>query len=356
MARSAAGPLVTVLLPVWNGERFLRPAVESILGQTFADFEFLVVDDGSTDGTPRILAEYTGDRRLRVLRNLENRGLVASLNVGLGEARGKYVARMDADDVSHKERLAIQVSHMESHPAIVVLGTGAQVIDEAGRALRRIVFPTDDVTLRWCLCFFSPIVHAAAIMRRDDILLAGAYDPAFVHAEDYDLFDRLRHRGRIANIPEALYAVRVYSRSISRPEYQGNATEISRRVIESYLGDASVDVATARLLFGDSPKRTGKGLQDVLQLMKRLETAFLSLESVPEADTKRISKEAAMRLLAIGSKGAGWSAKDRILLSIDAVRRDPLVVGRAVRRLWAVHAVPRLQRWSGTPVAGTFVC
>jgi len=339
-----APPLVSVLLPVWNGERFLRAAVESILTQTFVDFEFLVVDDGSTDGTSRMLEEYRGDDRLRVIRNPENRGLIASLNLGILEARGRYVARMDADDTSHPQRLERQVSFMEANPEVVGLGTGAQVIDERGRPFRRSLFPEKDAVLRWSLCFYSPIVHPSVILRRDALLASGGFDPKFIHAEDYDLFDRLRRLGRLANLPNVLYDFRIYDRQISRPEYWPNAIEISRRVIDSYIGDCSVDADLVTLLAGRRAKGSNGGRRDVIRLFDRLHKAFQRVERPSREDDAKIASEAALRLLSIGLKGEAWRAADRILFLAAALRWDRLVLARAMQNALKLHPISMIFR------------
>jgi len=143
-------PKVTVLMPVYNGERYLNEAVDSILGQTFTDFEFLIIDDASTDKTPEILRSYD-DPRIRVVTNEENLGLSKSLNKGLALARGEFIARMDADDVSYPYRLQVQHEFMTQHPGAGVIGSWAEYIDRKGEIVHRYrapIFPeetTDDL-------------------------------------------------------------------------------------------------------------------------------------------------------------------------------------------------------------------
>ncbi len=124
-------PKVTVLLPVYNGARFLRQAIDSVLSQTWKDFELLVVNDGSTDGTAAILESYS-DPRIRILSNVQNIGLTLSLNKGLQSARGEYIARIDADDIALPIRLEKQVSYLDQHPEVGLVATGVKVIDERG--------------------------------------------------------------------------------------------------------------------------------------------------------------------------------------------------------------------------------
>lgn len=152
-------PVVSVLMSVYNCEEYLREAVDSILNQTFMDFEFIIIDDGSTDSTAAILAEYERKFTRLCIHHQTNQGVIASLNMGLELAQGKYIARMDADNVSLPERLAKQVDFLETHPEIGVLGTGAQIMDGYGNTSQTVQFPTQHGVLRRCLCFFNPIVH-----------------------------------------------------------------------------------------------------------------------------------------------------------------------------------------------------
>lgn len=198
-------PNVSVILPVWNGEAFLKPAIESILGQTLASLELIVIDDGSTDGSAAIAEEFaSGDDRVRVLRR-PHEGLSAALNAGIAAARGEYVARMDADDVSVPDRLQKQVAYLDAHPACVAAGAWIEVVDEAGRHLGLKTFVTthDEISAA-LLRGISPIAHPTVVARRDALRAAGGYDGQRYPSEDLDLWFRLGERGELANLGEAL--------------------------------------------------------------------------------------------------------------------------------------------------------
>jgi glycosyltransferase involved in cell wall biosynthesis len=201
-------------MSVYNGEDYLREAVESILHQTFADFEFIIIDDGSTDQTTNIL-QTIGNERLRILSNEKNIGLANSLNRGLRLARGEYVARMDADDVSLPDRLEKEVEFLDHHPAAGVVGTGYISIDESGNETMVVTFPTDNATLQDRLLHHCCICHGSAMIRRECLEAIGGYRPDFKVAEDYDLFLRLAERFEVANLTEPLYKYRVITSSIS---------------------------------------------------------------------------------------------------------------------------------------------
>ncbi len=206
-------PIVTVLMPVYNGEKYLREAVDSILNQTFNDFEFLIIDDGSTDSTWDILKSYS-DPRLSLIRNKKNLKQPASMNKGLSLAKGKYIARMDADDVSLPKRLERQVAFMDKHPDIGVCGTWVKMFgNKQDRILRH---PVSSIEARIGLLFGGCLCHPSVLLRNSFLKKYNlSYDPAFATAEDYELWVRCSYIFKIANIPEILLNYRVHEQQLS---------------------------------------------------------------------------------------------------------------------------------------------
>jgi glycosyltransferase involved in cell wall biosynthesis len=204
-------PRVTVLMSVYNGERYLREAINSILNQTFDDFEFIIVDDGSTDNSPQIISAYD-DERIRLIRNERNMGLTASLNKGLDLARGEYVARMDCDDVSLPERLAKQVAFMDANSGVGASSTDALDIDAEGNVLRR----RTTLTGAGLENFYwrTPLIHPSAIIRFSQFKDL-RYDERIRYAQDYDLWLRIKERSNLANLAECLLLYRVHDESIT---------------------------------------------------------------------------------------------------------------------------------------------
>lgn len=210
------GPTVTVLIPAYNAARYIAEAVHSVLQQTFADLELLVIDDGSTDDTPAIMAGIT-DPRVRYVRHVQNRGLVAVLNEGLDTATGTYIARMDADDVMHRDRLEKQVRFMEAHPAIAAVASFVELINADGE----VTGPwdtdretPDEVSIRAMLPRTNCIAHPSVTIRRS-LLGDMRYAPDQHGAEDWDLWMRMLARGlRIAKIPEPLLSYRMHPSSV----------------------------------------------------------------------------------------------------------------------------------------------
>jgi glycosyltransferase involved in cell wall biosynthesis len=195
---------LSVIMPVYNAERHAAEAIESLLRQTHADFELLVLDDGSTDATGAIVARYAADdARIRVIEHA-HRGLVAALNEGLAQARGEYIGRMDADDIAMPERLARQVEWLDRHPACVVVGSSFVLIDDWGREIKVHHCFVNDLTIRHALAVEGCIPHPTAVFRRAAAVGAGGYRPAYDVAEDYDLWRRLARIGELHNLPEPL--------------------------------------------------------------------------------------------------------------------------------------------------------
>ncbi len=211
-------PAISVAMSVYNGERFLPLAIESVLGQSFADFELLILDDGSTDGSAAIIRRYAeADSRVRpVIR--ENRGLIASLNQLLGMAQAPLVARMDADDICRPERFARQVAFLTDHPDYGVVGSWSEDIGEHGEALVRSGADHPLVHEEMLAAIEQGeqlICHPAVMYRRDVVLSVGGYHAAFRHCEDLDLWLRLSSVTRMGNIPERLLRYRRYPDQVS---------------------------------------------------------------------------------------------------------------------------------------------
>ena len=210
-----APPLVTVAMAVRNGAAYLAESVESILDQTLRDIEVAIVDDHSTDETPEVLARYErGDPRLRVLRG-GPRGLAHARNLGCRAARGRYLAIMDADDVSLPDRLESQAAMLESRPALGALGGAMEHIDSGGNVIGVKHYPTENEALQRSLLQGCCIPQPAVMMRREAYEHAGGYRRAFPPAEDYDLWLRIAERWEIANLPDVVVRYRVYTEQTS---------------------------------------------------------------------------------------------------------------------------------------------
>lgn len=221
-------PKITVLMSVYNGEKYLGEAIDSILNQTFKNFEFLIIDDGSTDSSAEIIHSYT-DPRIRLIRNRENIGLTGSLNKGLKLAKGKYIARMDADDISLPERLEREVAIADAYPEITVVTTGfANFVNSYREDNRGSVNKGDTDEIEWIgfedLLEGNKIFHGSVLFKRKNILDIGGYDERLPKAQDYDLWLRVSRKVEIIKLKRILFLRRLHfdcvsMRGILKQEY-----------------------------------------------------------------------------------------------------------------------------------------
>lgn len=224
MTGAPATPAITVAMSVYNAAPYLGLAIESILAQTFGEFEFLIVNDGSSDGSAEIIDSYAArDPRVRPTHQ-ENRGLVASLNRMIDEARAPLIARMDGDDISRPERFEKQLAFLDSNPDFGVVGTLTINIDEAGKeSWLNADQPTDWDGFREALRDKPLLCHPSAMIRTEVIRAAGGYRAAFKHCEDYDLWLRLSERTKLCSLPDRLLLYRYSDSQVSEKHIYAQA-------------------------------------------------------------------------------------------------------------------------------------
>lgn len=210
-------PLISVVMPVWNGAAYLREAIESILNQTFTDFEFIIIDDGSTDDTVAIINSYQ-DERIRLIQQ-EHEGIVVALNRGVAEARAEWVARMDADDIAYPQRFETQLALIKSKPDTVLCHTQICMIGETNYIVKVGRFPRSEGLLLLRLCYQCPFVHSTVMFRKDVFLASGGYLAEERHAEDYGLWGRLVLQGSVVGSSTPLLDFRVHQASISKQKF-----------------------------------------------------------------------------------------------------------------------------------------
>ena len=196
---------ISVVMPVYNGEKAVAKAVESILNQTLKDFELIIVDNKSTDNSVRIIKSLN-DSRIKLIQNERNFGIATSLNIGIKHSKGQYIARMDADDISYPDRLEEQISFLGKNPGISVLGTYASLFNEKGRIWENLRPPVVPTLKDWL--WGSKVIHASVMMKKQDVQDVGGYDPKTYRVEDYDLWLRMIIKGYvIRTLPKVLYGV-----------------------------------------------------------------------------------------------------------------------------------------------------
>ncbi|KKU54942.1 MAG: Glycosyl transferase, family 2 [Candidatus Moranbacteria bacterium GW2011_GWE2_47_10] len=211
-------------MPVYDvPDEFLRPAIESVLGQTFHDFELLIVDDGSeSEQCRKTLDEYAKkDSRVRIIRNTGNIGLTKSLNVGISQASGKYIARLDGNDIAHPERLEKQIGHMRKNPDCSLLGSWSDIIDGNGNLIGKQKSPIGYSAIKKGIVAQNPFVHSSWFFRKDIVRQIGGYDEGMLKAQDYDLALRLTAGHEVAILPEFLCSYRFLEDGLSFKKNKG---------------------------------------------------------------------------------------------------------------------------------------
>lgn len=206
-------PKISVILPVYNASAFLKKAIDSIILQTYTDWELIVINDGSTDNSEEIILSYT-DKRIKYYNNETNLGLITSLNKAILLCSGEYIARMDADDISLPERFTKQINFLDKNRDYAMCGSFAQIIDSLDNITGKIIHVTDNDYLKVNLLFSVPFVHPS-MMIRSDIFNEALFDKEYLHAEDYDLWTRISKNHKVANIPDFLLKYRWHTTNVS---------------------------------------------------------------------------------------------------------------------------------------------
>ena len=290
-------PRVSVLMPVYNGEAYLQEAIDSILKQEFTDFEFVIINDGSTDHTAEIIQSYD-DPRIRYFENEQNIGLVGSLNSGLKLVQSPYIARMDADDISMPKRFANQVDFLDAHPKVGVLGSAVKVIDGDGNSSNIRRFPENHELITWSMFFDDPIAHPTVMMRRELLKRVRGYRADMLQAGDYDLWRRLSKVTRFSNLPNVLLFLRRHDTCITkvhRTQQLNNSIRISHTMISEILGD-NVPLGIVQNLWSKEFER----LSDMHQagnLIYRLYRASTPGNILSSNEKRMIQRDASIRLL-----------------------------------------------------------
>jgi hypothetical protein len=339
----AGEPLVSVLLPVHDGERYLAAAIDSILSQTHRNLELIVLDDGSTDGSAAIAASCA-DPRVVLVRNERNLGLVPTLNRGLELSRGELVARMDADDVAEPTRLARQVARFAADAPLVALGTAIDFIDAVGRP---VAVPRRQVQgaarLRWRLLRGTCVYHPTLMLHRGRGGADARYSQDFPHAEDYELLLRLSRGHAVDNLPEVLLHQRVHAGSVSARHRDAQRDSAARVLVAHARTAYGLEIApgTAQALL--DPRNyfsaTSAAPDRPIAALLELERRFFAIErDLTDADRKAVRRDVAFFLWKLAAIGlTDWSGGAlpwrRLRTVIDCVARlalRPFAAGAAL--------------------------
>jgi glycosyltransferase involved in cell wall biosynthesis len=226
-------PKISVIMSVYNGEKYLREAIESILNQTFTDFEFITVNDGSTDNSLEIIRSYS-DERIRIINNEKNIGLTKSLNKALKQSRGEYIARQDADDISSPNRFEEQMKYLKEHLEVVLLGTGVYLIDENGKIVgKRIALAKPDIK---DLFKGNQFNHGSVMFKKEVINQLGGYNELIRYSQDYELWLRIAKSYEVRNLTQLLYKLRSHDANIGLTNWEESML-YHLRILRSVRGE-----------------------------------------------------------------------------------------------------------------------
>jgi GT2 family glycosyltransferase len=361
MTRSSAGertPRVSVVMPVYNGEKYLTEAIVSVLGQTLEELELIAVDDGSQDRSLAILERVArADARVRVVVNERNLGSSDAVNRGWQLARSPYVARLDADDIALPGRLARQVDFLDAHPSVAAVGGGAITIDGTGRRISAKRYPTNHRAIRSTLLRHNCLSHPSVTMRRSALEAVGGYRFRCA-AEDYDLWLRLSERFELATVPEPviLYRLHLHQLSVSSLEHMARDALMVRAAAHARR-DSGVDPLAGVDELGPDLLRALRiddaELRDVVERESIARAAILADLGHPEEAEELI--EQASRLL--GRRAARAFQATTALKQAESLLRRGRPVAAVSRALLAVRRDPRqsfslLTEWLGPRVPG----
>ena len=251
-----AKPKLSIIMSAYNADKYIEESIRSILDQSYKNFEFIIVNDGSNDRTLEIIDSFgIADRRIKII-NQENKGLTKTLIESVAISNGDYIARMDADDVSNINRLSTQINYLESNRSVGMLGTWINVIDSSNKVTKTVKLPSRSTTIKRRMQYGNQFVHGSVMFRKDIYEAVGGYDESFKFSQDYDLWLRMIKITDCINITKCLYYLRVHENSISITNNQLQLEHAVRCITKNIYGkkdlsntdDQIINTVSARLL------------------------------------------------------------------------------------------------------------
>lgn len=330
-------PALTVLMPVFNSEKYLSEAIDSILWQTFQDFEFIIIDDGSSDRSATIIQSYT-DPRIRFYTNKKNIGISATLNKGIELATAQWIARMDADDISYPERLEKQLAYLEANPDCAMVSTLTRVISETGTVLRIDRIKSEHIYYN--LAFICWIYHSTVLFSKAAVKAAGMYTATY--SEDFELFWQISRKYRIHNLPTILLDYRVTNQSLhqvlKRNEYEEAQQEQVLRNLRYYAGSDYTIPASFVSCFRHNfePLKEELSLRKIIACVKELDflTQCILAKKNPNYDVAAIRTAALYKkhyILSCLTDGLPLMQKAYLWLRLESLRTILKLIKRNIR-------------------------
>lgn len=340
----AVPPRVTVLTTVYNGARYLDEAIDSVLAEEFGDFEYVIVDDGSTDGTADLLARAAArDPRIIVLRNETNRGIAASANRGLAVARGEYIARIDSDDISMPGRFRRQVATLDARPEVALVSMNYESIDADGAVLARSHRDHPSIVVEYLLHFSNALGGHSQVMFRSSVVEAvGGYDETCAAALDSDLWTRIVRHGRIVVLPEIGMRYRVHHESVSARS-SATQVEVGKRILlrtlSSYLGRPVSDHEVLAFIHAWRPLPVAVDPKLANAILREAYRIFCDREAANDPHARRIVR--AVKAKRLTNTAVLLMTKGKVGPSLQHLRQalgwNPMVTARRLARVaWSV--------------------
>jgi glycosyltransferase involved in cell wall biosynthesis len=325
-------PTVSVVMPVYNSAAFLAAAIESVLAQTYQDFEYLIVDDGSTDASSQMIADYAAkDARIGLIRHPHNQGIIAARNSGVAVARGEYIAVMDSDDVAMPERLERQLAYLAGHPDVGAVGAAVQMIDRNDALIGVKRYPSTPGLVAWSMLFFNSVAHPTVVIRSSVLRQIGGYPiECLGGTEDYGMLTAVSRLTSIANLPDVLMRYRVWpgsTTSVKSALQQAHSDQIVQRNAAELTG-LNVTIEDARsfrgLAIDQYPSSAEQALR-IADLIGALLPICVDRFARTEEDRDAIVRDAGVRLwllAAIAAKTSGHAASHIARAAISSSPRS----------------------------------
>lgn len=299
---SKSPPLISAILPVYNGKDHLKECIDSVLGQTFTNFEFIIVDDASIDNTPQILKEFAmKDTRIKVVTHKVNQKQTAAANTAINNAKGKYLARMDADDVALPTRFERQCEFLEANPEIGMVGTWTDTISETGKIIGQWRTASEPGMLNWNLLFGTSFAHSSVMMRSDIAKKVGLYQSP--EAEDYDLWSRISRIAKVANLPEVLQQKRVWQGQLALKvptETRDCVLQIMQKNINHLLNSSNLDLDMIRNIRKVSDRipiiQDSQLIFDIRKILLQLYDKYLCKFDLTKSEKKKVAHDVFQKL------------------------------------------------------------
>jgi glycosyltransferase involved in cell wall biosynthesis len=333
---------ISVIMPVFNSEKYLGEAINSILNQTFKDFELIIIDDCSIDSSATIINEYKKrDSRIVLFPQKKNSGIAAARNKGLELSSGEFIALMDSDDISLPDRLEKQYNFIKSHPEIGVLGGGVELVDSNGRHTSKLFPPETDFMISWSMCFCDPMINPTVMMKRSIVLESGGYNDfresvIEYYPEDYDLWIRISGKTNFYNLHDIILKLRKHSSNITKKCIDStieNSLKISQKYLATILGiNPSID-EVAVLWNTDQNKRMNNAHTVLVNLFEY----FGRRKEISVSETHFLRKDVSKRLIKIAIRHP--EDPKFIYAIIQAHKYQPFIIfqmlSTRVQRIWS---------------------